>query len=107
MLYIYIYIYIYISDVLYSLTRATLMSPEKDETRACGYIYICIYTQGVQSKPIFKIFRQMPSSVYTSNKYLPFNNRDRKQKDCTETPLIVTVELRQIAHSMLYAERKV
>ena len=83
------------------------MSPEKDETRACGYIYIYIYTQGVQSKPIFKIFRQMPSSVYTNNKYLPFSNRDRKQKDCTETPLIVTVELRQIAHSMLIAERNV
>ena len=26
------------SVVLYSLTRATLMSPGKDETRACGYI---------------------------------------------------------------------
>ena len=29
--------------VLFSLTRATLMSPGKDETRACGYIYIYIY----------------------------------------------------------------
>ena len=29
------------SVVLYSLTRATLMSPGKDETRVCGYI--CIY----------------------------------------------------------------
>ena len=28
--------------VLYSLTRATLMSPGKDETRVCGYIYIYI-----------------------------------------------------------------
>ena len=28
------------SVVLYSLTRATLMSPGKDETRICGYIYI-------------------------------------------------------------------
>ena len=28
------------SVVLYSLTRATLMSPGKDETRVCGYIYI-------------------------------------------------------------------
>ena len=27
------------SVVLYSLTRATPMSPGKDETRACGYIY--------------------------------------------------------------------
>ena len=37
---IYIYdIYIY----LYSLTRATLMSSGKDETRVCGYIYIYIY----------------------------------------------------------------
>ena len=26
------------SVVLYSLTRATLMSPGKDETRVCGYI---------------------------------------------------------------------
>ena len=26
--------------VLYSLTRATLMSPGKDETRVCGYMYI-------------------------------------------------------------------
>ena len=36
-----------ISVVLYSLTRATLMSPGKDETRVCGYnvtyIYIYIY----------------------------------------------------------------
>ena len=28
--------------VLYSLTRATLISPGKDETRVCGYIYIYI-----------------------------------------------------------------
>ena len=28
------------SVVLYSLTQATLMSPGKDETRACGYICI-------------------------------------------------------------------
>ena len=31
------------SVFLYSLTRATLMSPGKDETRVCGYIYIYIY----------------------------------------------------------------
>ena len=31
------------SVVLYSLTRATLMSPGKDETRVCGYICIYIY----------------------------------------------------------------
>ena len=30
------------SAVLYSLTRATLMSPGTDETRVCGYIYICV-----------------------------------------------------------------
>ena len=30
--------------VLYSLTRATLMSLGKNETRVCGYIYIYIYT---------------------------------------------------------------
>ena len=46
--YIHIYIYTYtapgasstlvISVVLYSLTRATLMSPGKEETRVCGYI---------------------------------------------------------------------
>ena len=64
--YIYIYIYIYVYDnqvvgiqhvffmckhlsslvtsvVLYSLNQATLMSPGKDETRVCGYIYIYIY----------------------------------------------------------------
>ena len=47
---LYIYINVYISSapgvlntversvVLYSLTRATLMSPVKDETRVCGYI---------------------------------------------------------------------
>ena len=29
-----------ISVVLYSLTRATLMSPGQEETRVCGYIYI-------------------------------------------------------------------
>ena len=29
--------------VLYWLTRATLMSPGKDETRVCGYVYIYIY----------------------------------------------------------------
>ena len=31
------------SVVLYALTRATLMSPGKYETRVCGYIYIYIY----------------------------------------------------------------
>ena len=31
------------SVVLYSLTRATLMSPGKDETRVCRYIHIYIY----------------------------------------------------------------
>ena len=31
------------SVVLYSLTRATLMSHGKDETRVCAYIYIYIY----------------------------------------------------------------
>ena len=31
------------SVVLYSLTQATLKSPEKNETRVCGYIYIYIY----------------------------------------------------------------
>ena len=49
--YIYIYIYIYMqssapgafstlvtSVILYSLIRATLMSPGKDKTRFCGYI---------------------------------------------------------------------
>ena len=54
-MYIYIYcIYIYSSApgalstlvtsvFLYSLTRASLMSPGKDETRVCGYIYIHTY----------------------------------------------------------------
>ena len=42
-IYICIYIYIYIYIVLYLLTRATLMSPEKDEILVCGYIYIYIY----------------------------------------------------------------
>ena len=32
-------IYINIDMYIYSLTRATLMSPGKDETRVCGYIY--------------------------------------------------------------------
>ena len=58
--YIYIHIYIYTSYVytiytmyilyiyttvyiLYSLTRATLMRPGKNETRVCEYIYIYIY----------------------------------------------------------------
>ena len=41
-------LYIYLSTlvtsvVLCSLTPATLMSPRKDETRVCGYIYIYIY----------------------------------------------------------------
>ena len=31
-------IYINIDMYIYSLTRATLMSPGKDETRVCGYI---------------------------------------------------------------------
>ena len=35
-----IYISISIYIFLYSLTRATLMSPGKGETRVCGYIYI-------------------------------------------------------------------
>ena len=32
-------VYIYV----YSLTRATLMSPGKDKTRVCGYVYIYTY----------------------------------------------------------------
>ena len=31
------------SVLLYSLTRATSMSPGKDETRVCRYIYLSIY----------------------------------------------------------------
>ena len=31
------------SNVLYSLIRATLMSPGKYETRVCGYRYVYIY----------------------------------------------------------------
>ena len=58
-IYIHIYIYIYktfwqssetgvlstlvTSVVLYLLTRATVMSPGKEETRVCRYIYIYIY----------------------------------------------------------------
>ena len=49
-MYIYIHIYtpgalsfLVTSVVLYSLTRATLMSSGKDETRVCGYIYINVY----------------------------------------------------------------
>ena len=54
-MYIHIYIYIWqnsapgalstlvTSVVLNSLTQATLMSPGKDKTRVCGYIYIYIY----------------------------------------------------------------
>ena len=53
LIYIYIYIYIYISSpgglstlvtsvVLYSLIRATLMSPGKDERRVCIYIFIYV-----------------------------------------------------------------
>ena len=36
------------SVVLYSLTQATLKSPEKNETRVCGYIYIYIYMKEQQ-----------------------------------------------------------
>ena len=31
------------SVVLYSLTRATVMSPGKDETNVCGYLHLYIY----------------------------------------------------------------
>ena len=31
------------SVVLYALTRATLITPGKDETRVCGYIYVYIH----------------------------------------------------------------
>ena len=31
------------SVIFYSLTRATMMTPWKDETLVCGYIYIYIY----------------------------------------------------------------
>ena len=49
MIYIHIYIYIYIYSIYYIYII---------------YIYIIyIYISGIQSKPIFKIFRQMPSSV--------------------------------------------
>ena len=36
-LHIYIYIYIYIYTNIYVTSRATLMTPGKDETRVCGY----------------------------------------------------------------------
>ena len=35
------------SVVLYSLTRATLMSPGKDETHVCGYIIYYIYIYNI------------------------------------------------------------
>ena len=44
-MYIYIYIYVYI------------------------YIYIYIYIKGIQSKPIFEIFQQMPSSVSSKQNF--------------------------------------
>ena len=48
---IYIYIYIYIPYIYIYLIYIYLI-----------YIYL-IYIYGIQSKPIFEIFRQMPSSV--------------------------------------------
>ena len=45
------------SVVLYSLTRATLMSSEKDETRVCGYIYkIYIYICYINIYYIYYIY---------------------------------------------------
>ena len=45
-----------ISVILYSLTRATLMSPGKDETRVCGYniIYI-LYNMYMLLKSLLSI----------------------------------------------------
>ena len=61
----YLYVYIYAiyalntlvtSVVLYSLTRATLMSPGQDETHVGGYIYIDIYIYIYINKYIIYIY---------------------------------------------------
>ena len=49
------------SFVLYSLTRATLMSPRKDETRVCGYmlwIYLLSTLENTDQNRIFSAFWQ-------------------------------------------------
>ena len=59
----------------YSLTRATLMSPGKDETRVCRsiylsiYIYIYIYLIYIY---IYIIFSQLVSAVAVLKRYVEF-----------------------------------
>ena len=53
------------SVVLYSLTRATLKSPGKDETRVCGFIYIYIY--------IYNIWRLSFKTRLQDLVFVPYN----------------------------------
>ena len=62
-------LYIYLSTlvtsvVLCSLTPATLMSPRKDETRVCGYIYIYIYICGYIYIYIYNTYIYIPIYMY-------------------------------------------
>ena len=57
--------------VLYSLTRATLMSPGKDEIRVCGYIYLKmsnhnLFKKAIYLKPVIFRFAQKyhPKAIY-------------------------------------------
>ena len=57
--------------VLYSLTRATLMSPGKDEIRVCGYIYLKmsnhnLFKKTFYLKPVIFRFAQKyhPKAIY-------------------------------------------
>ena len=68
------------SVLLYSLTRATLMSPGKDETRVCRYIYLYIYIYIYILYIyllklyiyIYIIFSQLVSAVAVLKRYVEF-----------------------------------
>ena len=64
------------SVLLYSLTRATSMSPGKDETRVCRYIYLYIYIYILYIYLlklyiyIYIIFSQLVSAVAVLKRYV-------------------------------------
>ena len=78
------------SAVLYSLTRATLMSPGKDETRVCGYIYIYISKLNkifVMSEVSWIIFQSLSYSMSLSFSHIVLVNYLTKSDDLTQTSL--------------------
>ena len=70
------------SVLLYSLTRATLMSPGKDETRVCRYIYLYIYIYILYIYLLYIYLLYIYIYIYIYNFFPTSFGRGRSQEIC-------------------------